>query len=94
LLYRETVTPTDLFFVRTHGSVPEVDPSSYHLTVDGLVREPCTLSLEDLRRSSGSRSRPRSSARASTQSESAAGRWNVQVHLNNAWHRVGVTEAR
>ena len=50
LLCRETVTPTDLFFVRTHGSVPEVDPSSYRLTVGGLVREPCELSLEDLGR--------------------------------------------
>ena len=25
LLCRSTVTPTELFFVRTHGSVPEVD---------------------------------------------------------------------
>ena len=37
LLCRTTVTPTELFFVRNHGPVPEVDPSSYRLTVDGLV---------------------------------------------------------
>jgi rhodanese-related sulfurtransferase len=50
LLCRETITPTGLFFVRTHGSVPEVDPATYRLTVGGLVREPRSLSLGDLRR--------------------------------------------
>ena len=43
------VTPTDAFYVRNHGPVPEVDPASYRLTVSGLVREPLSLSLEDLR---------------------------------------------
>jgi DMSO/TMAO reductase YedYZ molybdopterin-dependent catalytic subunit/glyoxylase-like metal-dependent hydrolase (beta-lactamase superfamily II) len=50
LLCRATVTPTELFYVRNHASVPEVDPSSYLLTVGGLVREPLSLSLDDLRR--------------------------------------------
>jgi sulfite oxidase len=44
------VTPTELFFVRTHGAVPEIDPSSYRLTIGGLVREPVALSLTDLGR--------------------------------------------
>jgi hydroxyacylglutathione hydrolase len=50
LLCRATVTPTDLFFVRNHGPVPEVDPASYVLTIGGLVREPLSLSLAELRR--------------------------------------------
>jgi hydroxyacylglutathione hydrolase len=50
LLCRATVTPTDLFFVRNHAPVPEVDPASYLLTVGGLVREPVTLSLDELQR--------------------------------------------
>ena len=50
LLCRSTVTPTELFFVRTHGPVPEVEPSSYRLTIGGLVREPASLSLGDLGR--------------------------------------------
>ena len=50
LLSRTTITPTELFFVRTHGAVPEVDPTAYRLTVNGLVREPLDLSLEELRR--------------------------------------------
>lgn len=44
------LTPNDLFFVRNHGGVPEVDPASYRLAVDGLVERPLSLSLEDLRR--------------------------------------------
>ncbi|HEY2602122.1 MAG TPA: molybdopterin-dependent oxidoreductase [Thermoleophilaceae bacterium] len=48
LLCRSTVTPTELLFVRTHGPVPEVDPATYRLRLDGLVRQPSELSLEDL----------------------------------------------
>jgi sulfite oxidase len=44
------ITPNDLFFVRSHGGVPEVDRSSYRLAVDGLVERPLSLSLDDLRR--------------------------------------------
>ena len=43
------ITPNELFFVRNHGGVPEVDPASYRLEVDGLVERPLSLSLEDLR---------------------------------------------
>jgi DMSO/TMAO reductase YedYZ molybdopterin-dependent catalytic subunit/glyoxylase-like metal-dependent hydrolase (beta-lactamase superfamily II) len=49
VLCESTVTPTELFYVRNHGPVPSVDPSSYVLTVDGLVREPLALSLDELR---------------------------------------------
>ena len=49
LLCRTTVTPTELFYVRNHGAVPEIDPASYLLTVGGLVRVPLSLSLADLR---------------------------------------------
>jgi len=44
------VTPNELFFVRNHGGVPQVDPAAWRLTVDGLVDNPLTLSLADLRR--------------------------------------------
>jgi DMSO/TMAO reductase YedYZ molybdopterin-dependent catalytic subunit/glyoxylase-like metal-dependent hydrolase (beta-lactamase superfamily II) len=48
-LSESIVTPTELFFVRNHGPVPEVDAASYRLTVGGLVREPLGLSLADLK---------------------------------------------
>jgi len=49
VLCRSEVTPTELFFVRSHGPVPAVDPESYRLVLAGAVREPLTLSLRDLR---------------------------------------------
>jgi sulfite oxidase len=48
LLCRSEVTPTDLFFVRNHGSVPTVDPNSYRLALAGAVREQLLLSLREL----------------------------------------------
>jgi sulfite oxidase len=50
VLCREPVTPIEHFFVRTHGPVPEVDASTYLVSVGGLVREPLSLSLDDVRR--------------------------------------------
>lgn len=41
-------TPLDTFYVRNHGPVPEADPATWRLTVDGLVHRPLELSLEDL----------------------------------------------
>jgi sulfite oxidase len=48
LLRRGFITPNGLFFVRNHGGVPEVDPASYRLIVDGLVEYPLSLSWENL----------------------------------------------
>jgi glyoxylase-like metal-dependent hydrolase (beta-lactamase superfamily II)/rhodanese-related sulfurtransferase len=49
LLCDSTLTPNELLFVRNHGPIPQVDPAAYRLTVRGLVAQPLTLSLEDLR---------------------------------------------
>ncbi|GAA2097625.1 sulfite oxidase [Actinomadura alba] len=43
------LTPLDAFYCRNHGPVPDVDPESWRLTVDGLVERSLTLSLDDLR---------------------------------------------
>ena len=45
----EPVTSLDAFYVRNHGPVPELDPSSWRLRVDGLVERVLELSLEELR---------------------------------------------
>ena len=42
------LTPVDLHFVRNHGQVPEIDPTSYRLRVDGMVDQPQELSLAAL----------------------------------------------
>jgi sulfite oxidase len=44
-----SVTPTDAFYVRGHGAVPELDPEAWRLTVDGLVERQLSLSLETLK---------------------------------------------
>lgn len=48
-LLRDFLTPNELFFVRNHGDVPEVDREAFRLAVDGLVERPLSLSLEELR---------------------------------------------
>src|ERR1700743_1375720 len=51
ILGEQFFTPNDLFFIRSHGDVPNVDLAAYRLTVGGMVGRPLSLSLADLRRS-------------------------------------------
>jgi sulfite oxidase len=48
LLVEPGPTPTDAFFVRSHGRVPRVDARTHRLTIDGLVDAPVSLSLAEL----------------------------------------------
>lgn len=50
LILQNFITPRDLFFVRNHGTIPEIEAENYRLTIDGMTRAPLSLSLEDLRR--------------------------------------------
>jgi DMSO/TMAO reductase YedYZ molybdopterin-dependent catalytic subunit len=43
------LTPTELFYVRNHFSVPALKADEYQLRVEGAVRTPCTLTLRQLR---------------------------------------------
>lgn len=43
------ITPTSAFYVRGHGDVPAVGEDDHRLSVSGLVENPVTLSLTDLR---------------------------------------------
>jgi len=43
------LTPQNLFYIRTHGSCPVVDPETYRLVVNGMVRQQLEFSLTDLR---------------------------------------------
>ena len=47
-LIEEFVTPVSDFFLRTHGDIPELDSSTYRLTVGGLVKHPCEFTLTQL----------------------------------------------
>jgi DMSO/TMAO reductase YedYZ molybdopterin-dependent catalytic subunit len=43
------LTPTELFYIRSHFPTPTLDVASYRLRVDGAVTEPLSLSLDELR---------------------------------------------
>jgi sulfite oxidase len=50
LLAQDFITPTECFFVRSHGTIPQIRLEDYRLTVRGLVEKPLSLSFDDLRR--------------------------------------------
>jgi DMSO/TMAO reductase YedYZ molybdopterin-dependent catalytic subunit len=43
------LTPRELFYIRSHFPVPNLDRDSYQLHIDGAVRRPFALSYEELR---------------------------------------------
>jgi DMSO/TMAO reductase YedYZ molybdopterin-dependent catalytic subunit len=43
------LTPTKLFYIRSHFPTPNLDRTSYQLRIGGAVRRPFTLSYEELR---------------------------------------------
>src|SRR2546425_10731220 len=43
------LTPTELFYVRSHFPAPKLNSDSYRLQVDGAVRNPFSLNYRDLR---------------------------------------------
>jgi len=42
------ITSNDRFFVRSHFPVPRIDPATWRLEVTGLVRNPLSLSLDEV----------------------------------------------
>jgi len=47
---RYAVTPTGLHYTLTHYDIPQVDPASWRLSLDGAVRSPLSLTLAELQR--------------------------------------------
>ena len=43
------LTPTELFYIRSHFPAPALDPGSYQLRIDGAVKTPLSLSYQQLR---------------------------------------------
>src|SRR5262249_34316123 len=44
------LTPTELFYIRSHFPTPRPDAASYRLEIDGAVRNPFGLGYDELRR--------------------------------------------
>ena len=53
LLSQSYITPTNLFFVRNHGDVPEIDVAAYRLKINGRVKRPLSLSLNEIKNNFG-----------------------------------------
>ena len=49
-LIKRGITPNEYFYVRSHAANPKLDAADFTFTVEGLVRKPLTLTLEDLKR--------------------------------------------
>src|ERR1700716_1785028 len=43
------LTPTELFYVRSHSPAPKLEVASYRLQIDGGVRSPFSLTYQELR---------------------------------------------
>src|SRR5258707_13271533 len=43
------LTPTELFYLRSHFPIPSLDRATYQLRIDGAVRHAFALSYEELR---------------------------------------------
>src|SRR5438445_3570252 len=43
------LTPTELFYIRSHFPTPKLELASYQLRIDGAVRNPLSLSYQQLR---------------------------------------------
>ncbi len=50
LLRENFITPQELFFVRNHAPVPNIEEANYRLVVDGMTNTPLQLTLEDIRK--------------------------------------------
>lgn len=45
-----TITPNGLHFERHHNGVPDIDPASHLLLIDGLIDKPLTFTIDALKR--------------------------------------------
>src|SRR5436309_15800671 len=43
------LTPTELFYIRSHFPAPRLELASYQLRIDGAVKNPLSLSYQQLR---------------------------------------------
>lgn len=44
------ITPNGLFYERHHGGIPSIDPTEHRLMIHGLVDNPLTFTMDDIRR--------------------------------------------
>lgn len=45
-----TITPSALHYERHHGGIPTIDPAAHRLVIHGMVEQPLSLSMAEIRR--------------------------------------------
>ena len=48
-LRKSFVTPQGLLYVRSHGDIPDVDAAAHRISVEGLVSQPFSFSVDELK---------------------------------------------
>lgn len=97
-LVQSWITPTSLFYVRSHATPPKLTPENFRLTVEGMVNKPLELSLADLKKFA-----PRSTTatltcagnrRAEFNDEGEVGgvQWDAGAIGNATWGGVSLAE--
>jgi len=66
------ITPSELFYIRSHFAVPELNVGSYRLSLRGAVRRELSLSYADIR---------------AMPSRSCIARWNAPATAAYSWCR-------
>jgi len=87
------LTPTELFYIRSHFPAPKLDPASYRLRIDGAVRNPFSLTYQNCgtcrpRRGSPFWNAPAMAARSWSTVEGA--QWELGAVGNAQWTGVGL----
>lgn len=55
-LVRDWITPVERFYIRSHAPSPVLDPQTFELSIEGLVRRPLKIKLAQLRHDFSNRS--------------------------------------
>jgi DMSO/TMAO reductase YedYZ molybdopterin-dependent catalytic subunit len=76
------LTPTELFYIRSHFLAPQLDIASYRLKIDGAVKNPLELSYQELREMS-------SETRTATLECAGNGRVFLDRHVRGAQWGLG-----
>jgi sulfane dehydrogenase subunit SoxC len=85
---RWDITPVGLHYLLIHYDIPAVDPTTWRLEVDGVVEQPLTLTLDDLR------SRPPTEV-VNTLECAGNGRAHLQPHVvSQPWLLEAIGNAR
>ena len=48
-LVQSRITPIEQFYIRNHGPTPKIDAKDFHLRIEGMVKKPLELTLDEVK---------------------------------------------